>query len=866
MPDAQPRDRTARAPAADAPNGAPARSGVAAARRDGRAGDGIVRGALARLADRPDLNAFLDHVLAAGVEELAAASNALFTFDPASRTFQLRAFVLGPGALGAAAPTRRGSATGPIRWHAAAGGTERPRDGALRQKLPFVEADPATWPRSAQCHQEAGHGLVLSAPVLFGERLLGFTVARFADRTPPSPEQTGVAEALATQAALALELLRLADDARDAALVRERAHAAAERTAQFEQTSTALQATTDALARMTELDEIIPTVLRILGRTFSCRAAAFFDVGAGARVSLRHCLANGRMMAAPDFLACDIGPPAMRERFTRGFVVCSARLATLPDRRTRAIVVDHRTDSNDATVDAWTRDVGCELELNVLLLADGAAVGMLTMYRQADLPYTDGEIALAEALATLLALAVGGARLATAAREHAIAHAVANEQRLAAVEDATVLARANEALRSWMARIAAQEGATTTTRLEAFVLEAVAATGAAIGLYVQRVREVGTECTMRALTVDGTLVRECRDEDVEAEFRFRATTAADRAGVLHRTFAGEALVYPVADLAAWYPESYAYHHGRGDSMVGHFPVRIAGVVTGYLGLVWPADGAPEATVIATSRVIALQASLALEMQRLADEARAAAVAAERHAATIAVADERTRLAREMHDTLAQGLAGVVMHLGAARAKLGPAYAKAAPQLDRVDRLARDTLAVARRAITVLRPDASEAEGLEAALRRMIEQPGAPFGGRLTLEVTGIPVRAPAEVEFELLRIAQAALANAVQHAAAARIAVTLDYRPVPDAGSPPGGGGGAAPETARADRARIPALRLVVADDGAGFESTVPRPGHFGLVGMRERAARVGAALTLVTAPGEGTEVVVVWPAVGASP
>jgi signal transduction histidine kinase len=204
----------------------------------------------------------------------------------------------------------------------------------------------------------------------------------------------------------------------------------------------------------------------------------------------------------------------------------------------------------------------------------------------------------------------------------------------------------------------------------------------------------------------------------------------------------------------------------------------------------------------------------------------------------AATEERTRIAREMHDTLAQGLAGIVMQLGAARAKLGAAGAAAGAQLDRVEGLARESLAVARRSITVLRPHAPEVgEGLAAALGTAAMAARAECPAVVALGVTGAARRAPPEVEFELLRVAQAALANAAQHAHAARIAVTLDF-----------GAGDA------------PALRIAVSDDGRGFDPAASRPGRFGLVGMLERAARVGAALTLVTAPGEGTEVVVVWP------
>ena len=88
--------------------------------------------------------------------------------------------------------------------------------------------------------------------------------------------------------------------------------------------------------------------------------------------------------------------------------------------------------------------------------------------------------------------------------------------------------------------------------------------------------------------------------------------------------------------------------------------------------------------------------------------------------------------------------------------------------------------------------------------------------------------------MELFRIAQAALTNALSHANARHVSIDLVFEPE----------GGA---------------RVTVADDGVGFDLDAPHPGRFGLVGMSERAARVGAVLTLVSAPGEGTEVVVRW-------
>jgi signal transduction histidine kinase len=271
--------------------------------------------------------------------------------------------------------------------------------------------------------------------------------------------------------------------------------------------------------------------------------------------------------------------------------------------------------------------------------------------------------------------------------------------------------------------------------------------------------------------------------------------------------------------------------------------------------------------LALFRTLARQLTLALELRRLAEAGRQAAVA-----------EERNALAREVHDTLAQGLSGIVMQLGAARAQLGPAAA-AAPALDRVERLARAHLTEARRSIAALRPGRVRPDAggggapgggqrsttrrvpagrapLEAALRAAVRTASDAAAGAVpgttpdvTLAVHGVEPPIPAEVEIELLRIAQAAVANALAHANARRIAVDLAYLPA----------GGPAGSTAPPSAAPPASVRIGVADDGRGFDPDAPRPGRYGLDGMCERAARVGAELTLVTAPGEGTEVVVMW-------
>ena len=199
----------------------------------------------------------------------------------------------------------------------------------------------------------------------------------------------------------------------------------------------------------------------------------------------------------------------------------------------------------------------------------------------------------------------------------------------------------------------------------------------------------------------------------------------------------------------------------------------------------------------------------------------------------AIAAERTRLAGEIHDTLAQGLAMIVMQLADAEAKLGPAWARAEKPLGLVRELAVESLAYARRSVTMLQPSAPAA-GLARAIRDVVDSGRRHFGGTLNFAVTGNAVLLPASVESALAGIAREALTNATRHSGAPRVEVELAFQ---DGG----------------------AVRLAVADDGVGFDVENVRSDGYGLTSMQDRAARAGVALTFVTEPGAGTEVVASW-------
>ncbi|MGQ4386057.1 sensor histidine kinase [Streptomyces sp. SAS_270] len=196
-----------------------------------------------------------------------------------------------------------------------------------------------------------------------------------------------------------------------------------------------------------------------------------------------------------------------------------------------------------------------------------------------------------------------------------------------------------------------------------------------------------------------------------------------------------------------------------------------------------------------------------------------------------VADERRRLAAEIHDTIAQGLTGIIAQLQVVAGTPDPAAAR--EHLDRAADLARHSLGEARRSVQNLAPVALASDGLPEALRKTVAAWGERTGVRAEFTVTGTAEQLHDEVSATLLRIAQESLSNAGRHAAATRAGVTLSFMGEE--------------------------VLLDIRDDGRGFDPlAVPArtgSGGFGLDGMRARAERIAGALTVESEPGHGTAV-----------
>ncbi|MCW2917349.1 MAG: histidine kinase [Actinomycetia bacterium] len=203
-----------------------------------------------------------------------------------------------------------------------------------------------------------------------------------------------------------------------------------------------------------------------------------------------------------------------------------------------------------------------------------------------------------------------------------------------------------------------------------------------------------------------------------------------------------------------------------------------------------------------------------------------------------VAEERQRMAREIHDTLAQGLAGVITQVQAAK-QARDRQADWEGHLDTAAQLARESLSEARRSVRAIRPEPLENARLPEALADVAAGWAATSGVPAEITTTGTARPMHPEVEVTLLRAAQEALANVAKHAGASRVGLTLSYME--------------------------DVVTLDVRDDGTGFTPGLTRAGGdggYGLTAMRQRVNRLAGTLEIESEPGAGTAVSASVPAI----
>jgi len=257
------------------------------------------------------------------------------------------------------------------------------------------------------------------------------------------------------------------------------------------------------------------------------------------------------------------------------------------------------------------------------------------------------------------------------------------------------------------------------------------------------------------------------------------------------------------------------------------PVKMGGRVLGVLDIESAeVDGFDEADVF-TAQTLADQLAVAIENARLYQETR-----------SMAVTEERNRMAREIHDTLAQGFTGIILQLEATEQALGETDDDVQKHLNQARSLARKSLAEARRSVWNLSPQALEQLRLDEAIKHEVDRFKHDNGIDATYTQYGERRDIPPEMGTAIFRICQESLANVAKHAQATSVEVVLDFE-----GSE---------------------IDLIIKDNGTGFDlendGKVGRSGGFGLISMRERALGQNGKFDVQSEKGSGTVIKVSFP------
>ena len=271
-----------------------------------------------------------------------------------------------------------------------------------------------------------------------------------------------------------------------------------------------------------------------------------------------------------------------------------------------------------------------------------------------------------------------------------------------------------------------------------------------------------------------------------------------------------------------------YLKSGGTKKFLRIPTLVGGRVRGFIGIRHGERPNYRPEEIELAQALAHQAMLAIQLNEFAEKSRQSAIL-----------EERNRMARDIHDTLAQGFTGVIVQLEAADDAIGCSRRKEANEhLQRAAELARRSLSEARRSVHALRPEALQAGNFWDALQGIVKNTTAGTALHTRFELRGRLRDLPPVWQENLLHIGQEALTNALKYAHPRNFETRLNFN--------------------------TKQLRLELRDDGDGFEIHDRHDG-FGLSGMRERVEQMGGNLKITSARGKGTKVVVILPYNGVS-
>lgn len=786
-----------------------------------RARANVIERSLQSVDSDPSLESLSGQVLRTIVTELDASSGAFWLCDEDDEMLARIYLAFEDGRIVRGEDIAHpGREPRPIPEEIASHWRRRRFDPVVYQRDDYPESDTLAFCRDF--YQARNIRTVMTLPLVFGDRLFATCAVRWTRRHDFGPDDLRLASSLAMQAALALQLARFAQRAGTAALAEERERAAQARAAELGMLNETLRAevaerrraeqmvrgqaaiilrSLDSIRDQFSVDAFVEEVLKTIVEQLGGMGASLWipegDDGTG-RVVLDFDLHGFRRGDAIDHPARAPGRlPYMVAGRSRGDdpepIVLDAHF------------IDH--DPSYAAFRPWARRLGIRTVLVLPLIYGGQSLGVLGIRFGHDHAFSPDELRLTRALALHAMLSLQLARLGRQASESA----VLREREETALRRATEISNANRILQDALQILTSEPELNTFL---AFVLRSIVECFGAHSSSLQVQNAEGTRIWFLLSWQDGRLYTSDEYRDSPLGRAYDESAGFD----LRREVFEQPEAHFVTDretATTVTPSIREALRTLGVQSLANIPLLIGSRVTGRLIIRFdrPMRVGPDELQLMQS--IANQMGIAMHMTRLAVEGRKSAVLG-----------ERTRMARDIHDTLAQGFTGVIVQLEAAKDAITLRRADDADaHIERASTLARQSLAEARRSVHALRPLALEHGSLSAALATMLETMTAGTAIRAGMLTDGDPYAIPLDWEDDLLRIGQEALTNALKHGRPTHVEARLRFSP--------------------AD------IVLEVVDNGVGFDPAEVSSG-FGLVGMRERCTRMGGRFELDTAAGHG--------------
>ncbi|MFY9985543.1 MAG: GAF domain-containing protein [Chthoniobacterales bacterium] len=675
--------------------------------------------------------------------------------------------------------------------------TERgrgPTGIALRTGKPYWVKDNQTDPTIAPWRAEAiaqGYASCIALPLIAHGKRIG-NLSLYAGETNAFNESTIEHYTdLANNLAYGVAALRSREEAREHALKLSRANEV-------------LRRSLEALARDKHLQSFVDHVLMVLTEQLGGHSSTLWLIDVERRAAHLHSVCEeGHVVVAEHADHPNAHEPRIWEKDDPEWIALQMNRPFLH----HDPVHDPRLKYTPAQQARFSSS-GIQALLLIPLVFGRQLVGALSVRIASHRELDQDDLEFAHSLAQQATLAIELARLA----EQAQLTALANEKEKAAQERVAEITKANEALRGCLDALA------SVPELDEFLGQVMGAMTRQLGAAssVLRLRDF----EQNVLTLDLVFQQGRVMTPAEAKYpvELRTVPLDERQANLLKP---PASVLRLLDPNTHIPDRFrTYLLGLGARTSLVIPLNLGGQLVGSVTFRFTEDREFRPEEIEIARALATQASLAIQLTRLAKGARQSAVLA-----------ERNELVGEIHDSLAQLFTGISMQLGAAKKVMERGGNNTLNYVERAIELAQFGLAEARRSAFSFQPSVIEEFGLVRAMEKLAERSNIPGRLRCELSVEGVTEDTlPPTVQENLLRIAQEAISNAVRHAKPTVVMVSL-----------------------RADAAN---LFLKITDDGSGIAN--PRDADrdgFGLSNMQARAENMGAGFEMVTVVGQGTSI-----------